>query len=184
MKRFVLLIVVFIMSIALIACDDFDDAETASIDEVEEKNGDDATENEEKDVNAEEDEDKADENVNLGIGDTAEFNQLKFTLKDVTTTDERNEFADEDPNVVIKIEYEIENTGDDDYPYGTDITVYDADGNQMDSYPLESDLGSLAPGKKVQGVEHHGVEATGKIEIHFVPFFSFEDTAVFEVDIE
>lgn len=127
---------------------------------------------------------KKDEKKVYKIGDTVEFKNTKFTLKEVTTTDERNQFADIDPTAVIKIEYELENTGDEDLPFGTDITVYDADGNKMESYPNENSLGSVASGKKVQGEEHHAVEALGKIEIHYAPMISLEKAAIFEVEIE
>lgn len=127
---------------------------------------------------------KKDEKKVYKIGDTVEFKNTKFTLKQVTTTDQRNEFADIDPTAVIMIEYELENTGDSDMPFGTDITVYDADGNKMDSYPNDNSLGSVAPGKKVQGTEHHAVDSLGKIEIHYAPMISFEKAAIFEVEIE
>lgn len=120
----------------------------------------------------------------LSIGDTAEFKGAKFTLKSVEKTDERNEFADTDPTEVIVIEYELENTGEDDLPYGAEITVYDADGNKMESYPLDNSLGALAPGKKLQGTEAHGIDAVGTIEIHYAPLISLEDAAVFEVEID
>ncbi|HLS23808.1 MAG TPA: DUF4352 domain-containing protein [Pseudogracilibacillus sp.] len=179
MKRFILLMFAFILFFALIACGDSDetvDSSEPDTNEAEVDNGEEANDEEEEAGETGE--------GSLGIGDTAEFDDVIFTLKDVTTTDERNEFADSDPNVVIKIEYELENIGDDDYPYGVDITVYDADGNKMDTYPLDSDMGSVAPGKKVQAVEHHEVEATGTIEIHFAPLMSFDGAAVFEVEIE
>mgnify|MGYP001484218023 FL=1 len=160
MRRLSLLFMAMLLSIFLFACDE-DSTETS---------GDNVKE--------------AEESKTLTVGDTAEFDDVKFTLKDVTTTDERNEFADSDPNAVIKIEYELENISDDDVPYGTEITVYDADGNKMESYPLDNDMGSLAPGKKIQGAEHHGVDALGTIEIHFEPLISFENAAVFEVEIE
>lgn|SRR5699024_881549 len=150
------------------------DDETAS--KTKDKN--DNVNNEESNNNNEED------NGTLSIGDTAEFKGTNFTLKGVSKTDERNEFADTDPTEVIVIEYELENTGEDDVPYGADITVYDADGNKMESYPLENSLGALAPGKKLQGTEAHGIDAIGTIEIHYAPLISLEDAAVFEVEID
>lgn len=183
LKRFSFLLLGLVLSIALVACDE----EGTSSDPSNDNSPNQAENNNEVDNNTEEPEnepEEPEESGNLGIGDTAEFDEAKFTLKDVTTTDERNEFADTDPDNVIAIEYELENISDEDIPYGAELTVYDAEGNQMDSYPLDSDMGSLAPGKKVQGVEHHGVDALGTIEIHFAPLISFEDAAVFEVDIE
>lgn len=175
MKKLLLLITTIVLSIALVACDD--GSTNTSSNDADETSENDTTNNTN---DAEEEE----ETGSLTVGDTAEFDEMKFTLKSVTTTDERNEFADTEPTAVIKIEYELENYSDEDIPYGAEITVYDAEGNQMEAYPLDNSMGSLAPGKKVQGVEHHGVDAVGTIEIHFEPLLSFEDAAVFEVDVQ
>lgn len=121
--------------------------------------------------------------IKLGVGDSAEVDGIKFTLKSVTTTDERNEFADTDPAIVVKIEYEIENNTDEEIPVGGDLQVYDGTGNQVELYPLDNTMGSLQPGKKMQGVDHYGIEE-GPIEIYFQPLLSFEDPAIFEANIE
>ena len=120
----------------------------------------------------------------LAIGDTAEFDDAKFTLKNVTTTDARNEFDETNPNKVIKVEYELENLSDADLSYGMDLTVYDGAGNKMETYPLDNSMGSVASGKKVQGTEHFGIMEGGKIEIHYAPIVSFEKAAVFEVEVQ
>lgn len=150
-------------------------------DEPKKSNG--STDTDQEDVSKEQDQAEETKNETFAVGDTAEFKDAKFTLKSVTTTDERNEFADTDPAAVIVIEYELENLSDNDLSYGMDITVYDADGNQMDTYPLENSMGALASGKKVQGVEAHGIEALGTIEIHYAPLVSFDKAAVFEVEV-
>lgn len=170
MKRFLLLIFTSIFAFSLVACDDGGTTD----------NADDTTE---EDVTEETEETEESEGT-YSVGDTVEFEDAKFTLKAVNTTDERNEFADTDPTAVIEIEYELENLSDSELSYGIDITVYDAEGNQMESYPLDNSMGAIAPGKKVQGVEYHGVDALGTIEIHYAPIISFEDAAVFEVDVE
>lgn len=177
MKKLLLLMLTLIFSLALVACDE--GTTNTSNDNSEEM---DKTDENTEDVV--ENEDDSEEKRTLTVGDTVELDGVKFTLKSVTTTDERNEFEESDPTAVIKIEYELENLSDEEIPYGAEITVYDAEGNQMEIYPLDNSMGSLAPGKKVQGVEHHGVEAVGTIEIHFAPLLSFEDAAVFEVEIE
>lgn len=181
MKKLLFLFMTMLLSIFLVACDEGTTDTSSSSDESgsTEETEDSAAEN----ADEEDSSDEAEENGNLTVGDTAELDGAKFTLKSVTTTDERNEFEESDPTAVIKIEYELENLSDEEIPYGAEITVYDAEGNQMEPYPLDNSMGSLAPGKKVQGVEHHGVEAVGTIEIHFAPLFSFEE-AVFEVEIE
>lgn len=177
MKKLLLLMLTLIFSLALVACDE--GTTNTSNDNSEEM---DKTDENTEDVV--ENEDDSEEKRTLTVGDTVELDGVKFTLKSVTTTDERNEFEESDPTAVIKIEYELENLSDEEIPYGAEITVYDAEGNQMEIYPLDNSMGSLAPGKKVQGVEHHGIEAVGTIEIHFAPLLSFEDAAVFEVEIE
>lgn len=177
MKKLLLLMLTLIFSLALVACDE--GTTNTSNDNSEEM---DKTDENTEDVV--ENEDDSEEKRTLTVGDTVELDGVKFTLKSVTTTDERNEFDESDPTAVIKIEYELENLSDEEIPYGAEITVYDAEGNQMEIYPLDNSMGSLAPGKKVQGVEHHGIEAVGTIEIHFAPLLSFEDAAVFEVEIE
>lgn len=168
MKKYLLMVLGLILSMVLVACD----AEGST-----------GTEGGSSEKPKQEDE-KKDEKKVYSIGDTVEFKDAKFTLKAVTTTDERNEFADIDPTAVIKIEYELENLSDDDLSYGMDITVYDADGNQMETYPNDSSMGAIASGKKVQGHEHHAVETLGKIEIHYAPIVSLEKAAVFEVEVE
>lgn len=177
MKRLFLLIFVMALSLGLVACDegstDTSSNNSSNSKVTNENNAEENVENESEE-----------NNQVLTVGDTAEFKDAKFTLKSVSTTDERNEFADNDPTAVIKIEYELENLSDEDLSYGLDIAVYDADGNQMESYPLDNSMGALAPGKKVQGVEYHGIDTVGTIEIHYAPIISFESAAVFEVDIE
>lgn len=122
-------------------------------------------------------------NRSYRLGDTAEVGNIKITINKVSVTDERNEFASEDPNKVIKLEYEIENGTDEEIPIGADLQVYDGTGNQVNSYPLDNTIGSLHPGKKIQGVDYFGIEE-GPIEVYFQPLFSFDDPAVFELDID
>lgn len=137
-----------------------------------------------KDSNQSETKDeKKDTNKKYGVGDTAEVDGIKFTLKSVSTTDKRNDFADKDPKLVVKVEYEIENNSDSEIPIGADLQVYDGTGNQMESYPLDNTLGSLKPGKKIQGVQHFGIEEA-PIEIYFQPTLSFGDEAVFDADVK
>lgn len=177
MKRLLLLILTAILTFGLVACGD-----------VEESSGDDSADaNNEESVTEEtpneEGEEAKEESKSLTVGDSAEVDGVKFTLKNVTTTDERNEFADTDPAMVVKIEYEIENNSDDEIPVGGDLEVYDGTGNKMELYPLDNTMGSLQPGKKIQGVEHFGIEE-GPIEIYFAPLISFEDPAIFTADVE
>lgn len=118
-----------------------------------------------------------------GVGDTAEVDGVKFTLKSITTTDERNEFAESDPAMVVKVEYELENATEEEIPVGGDLQAYDGTGNQVETYPLDSTMGSLQPGKKIQGVDYFGIEQ-GPIEIYFQPLVSMEDPAIFEAEVQ
>lgn len=176
MKKFLLLIAAVFLTFGLAACSG--DTDQAS------STGDDSTGTSESENKVEEQaEEESEENKSFGIGDTAEVDGVKFTLKSVTTTDERNEFADTEPTTVVKVEYEIENVSDEEIPVGGDLQAYDGTGNQVESYPLDNTMGSLQPGKKIQGVEHFGIEE-GPIEIYFAPLVSFEDPAIFTADVQ
>ncbi|MFJ7732015.1 DUF4352 domain-containing protein [Lysinibacillus sp. NPDC097231] len=129
-------------------------------------------------------EQEAQKEKSLTVGDSAEFKNAKFTLKAVSTTDDRNQFDETNPNQVIKIEYELENLSDADMSYGMDLSVYDGAGNKMELYPLDNSMGSIASGKKVQGIQYFGVIEGGKIEIHYAPIVSFDKAAVFEVEVQ
>lgn len=169
MKRLSLLFgLVIVLGIILVACGD---VETSA-----DGNGEDPKSEQNDEV-----EETTDNRYELG--DTAEVGGIKLTIKNVEITDERNEFADEEPEMVVKIEYELENDSDEEIPVGADFQVYDGTGNQVDLYPLDNTMGSLKPGKKMQGVEHYGIEE-GPIELYFQPMFSLDEEAIFELEIE
>src|SRR5690625_1935480 len=179
MKKVLFIVAALILSLALAACDEGEQPATNDNEtEAAETNNDDVAEDNGDIVDEEEDTSSG----NYQLGDTAEVDGIKFTVKSVSTTDERNEFEEEDPNIVVKIEYEIENGSDEEIPIGMDLQVYDGTGNRVDSYPLDNTMGSLQPGKKIQGVEHYGIEE-GPIEVYFQPAFSFEDPAIFELEV-
>lgn len=112
-----------------------------------------------------------------------EVDGIKFTLKYVSTTEERNEFDDTDSPVVVKIEYEVENGTDEEITVGGNLEVYDSAGNKGELYPLDNTMDTLQPGKKLNDVAHFGVES-GPIEIYFQPLLSFDNPAVFKVDLK
>lgn len=167
-----------LFGVILVACGE---AETSTDDSNNETV--DATTEETNEDEASEEESEEEESGTYGLGDTAEVADVAITITNVSLTDERNEFADEDPSMVVKIEYELENNSDDEIPVGADLQVYDGTGNQANSYPLDNTLGSLKPGKKIQGVEHYGIEE-GPIEIYFQPMFSLDEEAIFEIEVE
>lgn len=184
MKKFLLLFVAILLTVTLAACTE---DESSSSDNGNKDSDTNASETEnnssEPDDEEESDEPESSESQTLSIGDTAEVDGIKYTLKSVSLTEERNEFADTEPAMVVKVEYEVENGKEDEIPVGADLEVYDGTGNKMDSYPLDNSMGSLQPGKKMQATQHFGIEE-GPIEIYFKPLISFEDPAIFSADVE
>jgi len=182
MKKLFMLLASVLLIFGLTACGEATNqtggtSETETLTEETEQSMEEATDESTEEATEEE------SNETYSVGDTVDIDGIKFTLKSVTTTDERNEFADTDPAIVVRIEYEVENNTDEEIAVGGDLEVYDGNGNKADLYPLENTMDTLQPGKKLQGVEHYGIE-TGPIEIYFQPLFSFGDPAVFEAEIE
>jgi hypothetical protein len=178
LRKLGILLLAMLLSAFLVACDE-DSSSNADANKGG-NNVEDTSKNE--DVENEPEEEPADDK--LGIGDTAEIDGVKLTVNAISTTDERNEFAEEDPNMVVKVEYEIENSSDEEISIGMDFQVYDGTGNQMELYPLDNTMGSLVPGKKMQGTVHYGI-GEGPIELYFKPILSFSgEEAIFELDVE
>lgn len=183
MKRLLFLLLGMVLSLALVACDEEDSSSGSDDSGNTEEVSQDVEEAPEEAEKNEEEPAEEESSESFGMGDTAEVGGISFTVTGVSTTDERNEFEEEDPNIVVAIEYEIENGADEEIPIGMDLQVYDGTGSQMDQYPLDNTMGSLQPGKKIQGVEHFGIEE-GPIEVYFQPALSFDDPAIFELDVE
>lgn len=117
----------------------------------------------------------------LSVGDSMTIDDVTMTINSVEFTDERNEYAETEPEKVIKINYTIKNEAEEDYPYGADFQVY-ADGSLMETYPNDSSVGSVSTGRSVDGVDHYGI--TGEeIEIEWEPLFSFSgEKGIWAVD--
>lgn len=116
----------------------------------------------------------------LTVGDSYTIDDITFTVNNTYYTDERNEFAETDPENVIAIEYTLENNSDEDYPFGVDTQVY-ADGQQMESYPLGTDLGSVSSGRSVESTTYYGINGE-KVELEWEPFFSFSgDKGIWDI---
>lgn len=167
LKKFWMLLVFGGLIAALVACD------------AGETSGGSGSGNEEK----KSEEKKEEKEKKYGLGETADVGGVKVTINKVSLTDERNEIEETQPNKVVKIEYEMENGTDEEIPVGGDFQVYDSTGNQVESYPLDNTIGSLQPGKKIQGTDHYGIE-DGPIEVYFQPMFSMDEKAIFELEIE
>lgn len=117
------------------------------------------------------------------IGDTVKVGDASYTLNSVELTDERNQFEDEQPANVVKINYTVKNESDSDIPVGADVEVYGSDDKKSESYANENTLGSVAPGKQMDVIAHFGLNQTGDIEIHFSPLVSFEKAAIFKATV-
>lgn len=124
MKKIFSLLLVFGLCFGLVGCGDSSDSDDKSGNEK-------TTEKKEEKVYA--------------IGDTYTYKEdgkdiYKFTINSVTSTDERNEFADSNPAQVITINYTYENINNDDdlYISSIDFTVVDGEGNVCSTYPLGS----------------------------------------------
>lgn len=115
----------------------------------------------------------------LAVGDSATIDDITVTVNGVSFTDERNEFADTTPERVIAIEYTLENGQEEDYPFGMDMQLY-VDGKQAESYPLESDMGSVSAGRTVDSVAYFGVDGE-QIELEWQPMFSMSDKAIWNL---
>ncbi|GIO25559.1 DUF5067 domain-containing protein [Ornithinibacillus bavariensis] len=178
MKKILFLLVAILLSIALVACSE--DKPSSSEDNNKATNT--KTDEGEND-SSESAEEESSEPKTFSIGDTAEVGGIKYTLKNVSQTDERNEFAGTEPAMVVKVEYEVENGSEEEIPIGADLEVYDGSGSKMELYPLDNTLGSLQPGKKIQAVGHFGIQE-GPIEVYFKPLISFEEPAIFKADIK
>ncbi|MGV3175264.1 DUF4352 domain-containing protein [Aerococcus suis] len=120
----------------------------------------------------------------LAIGDTAEINGIKFTVNNIEFTDERNQFAESNPERVIRIDYTLENGQDEDYAFGVDTQLY-VDGKQADTYPLggtDGDIGfgSVSAGRTVDSSVYYGVDGQD-IELEWRPIFSTGDKAIWKL---
>lgn len=109
---------------------------------------------------------KLKEKEHYKVGDTVKVEtdngEYSFTIKGVSETAERNEYADTDPDRVILVDYEYENIsyavefGDyfnDKLYLGTgDFEFYDAEGRSIDDYPISYAYPhSISPGHKTSG---------------------------------
>lgn len=118
------------------------------------------------------------------IGESVSVGEATYTLTNVEKSEERNQFDESNPEYVIKISYTVKNNSDNDLPVGTDVEAYDAQDKKMETYPNDNTLGSVAPGKQMDCVQHFGLNQLGEIEIHFAPLVSFEQAAIYKVKVE
>lgn len=120
------------------------------------------------------------------IGDTITFDKYaEYTITNVEWTDERNEFDNSNPDKVLKVTYNVKNLSDKDMPIGIDINLY-VGGNKMESYANEHTMGSITPGRSMEGaVVHFGVKGEGNLELEIKPFSAFgEKPAIVPIDVK
>ena len=119
-----------------------------------------------------------------GLGDAVNVGDIVYTLHSVELTDERNQFDEKNPEYVIKATYTMENKTDSEVPVGIDLSAYGPDTKKLDSYPNDNTLGSVAPEKSIDVVQHFGVNQLGEMEFQFAPKISLEKTADFKVNVQ
>lgn len=120
------------------------------------------------------------------IGDTVKVGKVTYTLKSVTTTDYRNEFADSKPKNVIKVVYHVKNGTKKDLSIGMDLDVYGPTNDKLKEYPIEdSTLDAIAAGKSATVTTGYGTNKLGKFELQFKPLTDFDAKAAkFKVNVK
>ncbi|WIW73992.1 DUF4352 domain-containing protein [Aerococcus tenax] len=121
----------------------------------------------------------------LSVGETAEIDGIKFTVNSVEFTDQRNQFAETNPERVIKISYTLENGQNKDYAFGADTQLY-VDGKKAKTYPLggtdgDVGFGSVSAGRTVDSTVYYGVDGKD-IELEWQPLFSVGNKAIWKLD--
>lgn len=130
-------------------------------------------------------EESSEKKSTYSVGDKIIFEKFaEYTITNVEWSDERNEFDDTNPDKVLKVTYNVKNLSDKDMPVGIDIDLY-VGGNKMENYANEHTMGSITPGRSMEGaVEHFGVKGEGDLELEIKPFSAFgEKPAIVSVDM-
>ena len=119
------------------------------------------------------------------LGDTVKVGKVTYTLKSVELTDERNEFADDKPNNVIKVTYHVKNGSDDSIPVGADLNAYGPDKNKLKTYPVNGQtLDAIDAGMETDVVTGFGINKLGKVQLKFAPLVSSEKPATYQVNVK
>lgn len=110
---------------------------------------------------------------NLTIGETSTIDNISLTVDNAYYTDERNEFAEINPDTVLMVEVTIENNSGTDYPVGMDLSLY-VDGSKAETYPVATLMDSVSDGRSVSGQQTFAIMGDpSEIELEFSPFMSF-----------
>ncbi|WP_462419970.1 DUF4352 domain-containing protein [Salinicoccus sp. Marseille-QA3877] len=121
----------------------------------------------------------------LSIGDSATIDDITFTLDDAYYTDERNQFAEIQPDNVLMLDVTIQNDTDQDYPVGMDIQLY-VDGSKAETYPVATLMDGVSAGRSISGQQSFAIMGEpSEIELEFSPFMNFSgEKAIYSVDIQ
>ena len=122
---------------------------------------------------------------NLSIGDSVTIDDITFTLDDAYYTDERNEFAEIQPDNVLMLDVTIQNDTDQDYPVGMDIQLY-VDGSKAETYPVATLMDSVSAGRSISGQQSFAIMGEpSEVELEFSPFMNFSsEKAIYSIDIQ
>lgn len=122
---------------------------------------------------------------NLSSGDSVTIDDITFTLDDAYYTDERNEFAEIQPDNVLMLDVTIQNNTDQDYPVGMDIQLY-VDGGKAETYPVATLMDGVSAGRSILGQQSFAIIGEpSEIELEFSPFMNFSgEKAIYTVTPE
>lgn len=128
-----------------------------------------------------------------GVGETATYKKdgkelVHFTVNSVSTTSDRNEFADSQPEQVIIIHYSYENIANEEDVYFSSVNfkVIDEGGNVCETYPASiNTYPQTAPiGTKSEGEEAYGLkQQSSKIKL-VVDLDYFGNKVTYELSIQ
>ena len=157
MKKIIKIVLVLFVTLTLGACGSSEEKDTNKHTKTEEKK-----------------EEKKEEKI-YTISETVTYTKnskdlIHFTVDSVRNTDDRNEFADSQPEQVIIIHYSYENIANEDDIYFSSINfkVIDVGGNVCETYPASiNTYPQTAPiGTKSEGEEAYGLkQQSSKIKL-------------------
>lgn len=118
------------------------------------------------------------------LGDKVNVAGTIITLKEVSYTDERNEFEEEQPEEVLIIDMDVQNATEEELYFDTyEFEIYDSEGTKMSSYPIDSLSDTLQPGKNTSGRGAYGVSGKGPYEVYYTDFMT-ETKAMWNIDVK
>ncbi|HEL2535517.1 TPA: hypothetical protein TZ303_001443 [Streptococcus suis] len=126
------------------------------------------------------------EKTSYSVGETIVFDgQAEITVTGAEFTDERNEFADQPAERVLKITFNVNNISDKDYVIGDEFSLY-VGSSKMETYPLDMTMDTISAGRSYENATiAFAVNGTGELELEVVPSFSFGEKAqIVKLDLQ